>query len=335
MWFSASIALQVPGGYLLTDIILMLDRKLGKKALKPDLKRHQTKMSLAAEEAVKAKRLLGALRSLWRSSAIKGQDGNITHLKSFLSSSPQQQRNVGTLPLDPPAEGRGDEGTENGVDDGRSDDESDGSSSFHSDPSDHPECDDEYDEMPAPSNRADTAGAEEVDCSQATSIDSSGAASGGTLDASTLQLGTPTPPSPASVVDDDSDSENFRDSQIPGAGWMGQAMIASRHLEKEEKERMEIHNRLTCLVSSIREMLGYKLFPAESAEGVQMEDYAAWCYQALKKHGEVIYDKLVDVEFFKRWALQQKKSEEEDWHQKTKQSFCRDGPNTNCNRFAK
>lgn len=58
MWFGTAIALQVPGGYLLTDIILMLDRKLGKKALKPDIKKNQTKMSLAAEEAVKAKRLL-------------------------------------------------------------------------------------------------------------------------------------------------------------------------------------------------------------------------------------------------------------------------------------
>lgn len=35
---------------------------------------------------------------------MKGQDGNITHLKSFLTSSPQQQRNVGALPLGPPAE---------------------------------------------------------------------------------------------------------------------------------------------------------------------------------------------------------------------------------------
>ena len=329
---------------MLTDIFLMLDRKLDKKALKPDLKRNETKMSLAAAEAVKAKRLLGALRSLWRSSAIKGQDGHITHLKSFLVSSPQQRRNVDPSPLAPPPvddencsddEGSADDRDHDGVDGG------DRSTASYSD-SDDPNSDDDTAAPCAPLAPADPAGTEEVECSQATSIDSSGACSVGTLDASTLHLGTPTPP--PIVKDSDSDSENFRDSQVPGAGWMGQAMIASRYLEKEEKERMETHQHLTSLVSSIREVLGYMLFPAESADGAQMEDYAAWCYKAFEKHGVCIYDKLADVEFFKRWALQQKEAVEEDWYQKNEnkfqksesgKTFCRDGINTNCGRFAK
>ena len=101
---------------------------------------------------------------------------------------------------------------------------------------------------------------------------------------------------------------------------------------------------MTSLVCSIREVLGYVLFPAESADGAQMEDYAAWCYEALEKHGVCIYDKLADVEFFKRWALQQKEAVEEDWYQKNEnkfqksesgKTFCRDRINTNCGRFAK
>ena len=222
----------------------MLDRKLDKQALKPDIKKNPTKMSLAAAEAVKAKRLLGALRSLWRSSAIKGQDGNITHLKSFLVSSPQQRRNVDPLLLAPPPvddedcsddEGSAGDHDHDGVDG------ADRPTASFSD-SDDPNSDDDtaapLAPLAAPSAPADPAGSEEVECSQATSIDSSGACSVGTLDASTLHLGTPTPP--PIVKDSDSDSENFRDSQVPGAGWMGQAMIASRYLEKEEKERMEI-----------------------------------------------------------------------------------------------
>ena len=48
-------------------------------------------MSLAAIEAVKAKRILGALRALWRSSPQGGHDQRVTHLKTFLLSSPNRR----------------------------------------------------------------------------------------------------------------------------------------------------------------------------------------------------------------------------------------------------
>ena len=75
---------KVPSAYLLTDTFLMLDKRMGKKLFRPSKELNETRMGLAAVEAVKAKWLLGALRSLWRSSPGHGQDTRITHLKSYL-----------------------------------------------------------------------------------------------------------------------------------------------------------------------------------------------------------------------------------------------------------
>eukprot|EP00435_Cladocopium_sp_Y103_P046113 s17_g13.t1 len=61
-------------------------------------------MSLAACEGVKAKRLIGSLRALWRSSKMKGHNQRVTHLKSFLRESPERQRPAPVVPVpDPPA----------------------------------------------------------------------------------------------------------------------------------------------------------------------------------------------------------------------------------------
>lgn len=54
--------------YFLSDAFLELDRIFEKKLPRPDVMRGQTAMDRAAEEGVRMKRLLGALRYLWRSS---------------------------------------------------------------------------------------------------------------------------------------------------------------------------------------------------------------------------------------------------------------------------
>lgn len=58
---------QVPSGFLLADALLMLDEKLGKGLLQP--KENFRKQDIAAREAKRMKRLLGALRHLWRNSS--------------------------------------------------------------------------------------------------------------------------------------------------------------------------------------------------------------------------------------------------------------------------
>ena len=322
---------------MLTDVFLLLDKKLGKNALKPDRKFNQTKMTLAAMEGCKAKRLLGALRALWRSSARKGQDGNVTHLKSFLVLSPLQHRSA-PLPLPaPPApptdddsddesndgshdgevdrhddgshDGEGDGGHEDGSHDGEGDgDHEDGS---HDGDGDHE--DGSHDGEGHGDHGEDSADDGLVRCSQ-NSSDSTVA----TLDASTLALGSPSPPSPPSppVLKDESDSEmseDQRDSQIPGAGWMGRAMMASRHLEKEEKEKAKLNDRLKQLVSSVKAGLRWQVSNAEYLDGSQLEDYAEWCHEAFKTYGENVFGKLCDMDFFKRWALEQKRGVVQDW----------------------
>ena len=58
---------QVPSGFLLTDALLLLDKTYGGKLLVPTA--DQTKEDLAAREARRIKKLLGALRHLFRNSA--------------------------------------------------------------------------------------------------------------------------------------------------------------------------------------------------------------------------------------------------------------------------
>ena len=70
----------------------MVDKLLKFKLLKPVKQEGQTRMSLAAVEALKSKRLMGALRALWRSSKDQGFNSRVTELKSYLRPSPVPQR---------------------------------------------------------------------------------------------------------------------------------------------------------------------------------------------------------------------------------------------------
>ena len=58
---------RVPSGFFITDVWLKLDKLLGGKALVPR-DPQSTKQTLAAREATRTKKLIGALRYLWRSS---------------------------------------------------------------------------------------------------------------------------------------------------------------------------------------------------------------------------------------------------------------------------
>lgn len=52
-----------------------------------------SKLDLAADEGVKLKRLVGGVRSLWRSSPT-GNHPHVTHLKQILRPSPTRSQNV-------------------------------------------------------------------------------------------------------------------------------------------------------------------------------------------------------------------------------------------------
>eukprot|EP00435_Cladocopium_sp_Y103_P005259 s130_g1.t1 len=95
----------VPSAFFLTDVFLRFDQQLQKKVFRPTKDPEMTRMSLAACEGVKAKRLIGSLRALWRSSKMKGHNQRVTHLKSFLRESPERQRPAPVVQdaPDPPA----------------------------------------------------------------------------------------------------------------------------------------------------------------------------------------------------------------------------------------
>ena len=78
---------QVPSAYFLTDCYLYLDLSLGKKLFKPVT---DSRQEMAGREGVKAKKMMGGLRYLWRSSQDGAHDPRIRDLKSFLRASPRR-----------------------------------------------------------------------------------------------------------------------------------------------------------------------------------------------------------------------------------------------------
>lgn len=85
---SYSLIAQVPSGYFLTDVMLKIDALFdGKFLMDPTGK--MNKLELAANEGVKLKNLVGALRGLWRSSKT-GNHPRVTELKALLKPSPRK-----------------------------------------------------------------------------------------------------------------------------------------------------------------------------------------------------------------------------------------------------
>ena len=78
-------ALEVPSGFFLTDTFLELDRQLKRRLFVPS--GQDDRLALASKEAVKAKRCLGSLRALWRSTD-GAFDDRIAEMKGLLEKSP-------------------------------------------------------------------------------------------------------------------------------------------------------------------------------------------------------------------------------------------------------
>ena len=87
---------QVPSGYYLTDSFLRLDEMLGKKLLKPDRQKKESRMYCAGREAVRAKKCVGALRYLWRSTKT-AHNAKVNDMKACLLPSPARQRAADAL----------------------------------------------------------------------------------------------------------------------------------------------------------------------------------------------------------------------------------------------
>ena len=284
----------------------MLDAKLEKKMFRPDVKKRESRMSCASIEACKAKKLYGALRSLWRSSNVNGADDRITHLKSFVAPSPNRgevdtvadEREPGhaIVPL--------------------GDDESDSE--------DEPSRPEPSQPEPSPTSPNDSN------------------ESGDHLDSPTLELGAESdrdnlepaalvaggdgvvvsPKSPLSV---DSSDSSPQDSQVPGAGWMGKAMVASRFLEREEKAKQEKENEFAQFLAYVRQGLDFSSLGNDDDVNGCWDDYSDYCYGVLKHYGEPIIPKLSDIDFFRKWLHNFKSGCAQDWFEvKSKYLFIMD-----------
>lgn len=312
--------LQVPSAFLMTDAFLMLDERLGRKVFRPKAAKaareakaeeaggeeakkavqNLAREDLAAIESVKAKKLLGALRTLWRSSAANGQDDKITHLKSFIMPSPARKQH----------------------------DDNEPEESAH-DESPSPVLPDEDSPRSEASVESDdeVSGGEMVPRSPA-------ATESDHVDSPTLALSPNCqPPSPQGsshqeIVAVDDNSENERDSQVPGAGWMGRAMMNARTLEWEERIYEERRNHINKFVGYAVEGLelhaGIPNAPM-SIEEVQphLEKYKEYCFKAFDDYGDDVLQKLGDLEFFEKWLQWSRVKDDEPAQDRCCGHYCR------------
>lgn len=277
----------------------MLDSMLDKKMLVP--RENEGKLSLAGQEGVKLKRVLGALRNLWRSNKTNGQDEKITHLKSFLERSPTKAPDSGdeaALP-DGPAENDGWASV------AKPDSEPSDSESLDGEPID--DGDEIVGRGPSRGQDDDQLVEREPSCGHHSENDdeSDGSESesnavlqtGG--DSPTLRLGE-SPKSDKSGVSatsvDSSCSSSHRDSQV-SSGWMGKAI--NHYSRQEEKE-----NRLHQLVQSVHNDLESQVM--SKLEEAEWTSYQEWCLETLRCFGDCVYPKLAKLDFFKTWCSNRK-----------------------------
>ena len=173
----------------------------------------QSKLNLAAEEGVKLKHLVSAVRALWRSSPT-GNHPNVTHLKSMLRPSPQRRRDQDEDDSPVPCDDEGDDRMSSSPEDA-GEDQDDACSVLSASTL----------RLPGRGDAADSDGA----MTDRDSEDEEG-------DHEACEDDIPS--SMADKVDDKGDEDIFdesqRDSQRPGA-WMGSAIALFNRLEKTGK----------------------------------------------------------------------------------------------------
>ena len=284
-----------------------------------------TRVALAGIEGQKAKRLLGALRTLWRSSPWAGQDGKITHLKSCLLPSPEQLSRSGSQvedaqdPEPEPADPRSDEqaaGSDGDDDSTSAADErvesrdemvesadenvEPGDESVAGEPADDADASSDGESLSQPESQPEVA--KEIPLSPASSDSRT---------APTLQLGSPS--SPESVGSDSKSEsmdpmEHLPDSQVEGAGWMGRGMMYWRSVEKKEIEEEEKGLRISYLIDSIKYELCHRVCPSEVKK--HWGEFKVVLEKKLQKSdlGHEVFMKLSDPDTFLQWhAAQMKK----------------------------
>lgn len=264
------------------------EKKTDKKEDTEDKKvnRKVDKTTLAGIEGLKLKKLIGALRGLWRSSKLQGFDDRVTEMKSYLRASPSPSR-PDPMPLEdeesdeeeadpmPDADPSGEEASP----------EEEVAAELDGEPFSEPDQDAGEGDQEDDGSNADTMGDSDVD----------------SVNAPTLALGE----SPAKSEK----SEDLRDSQV-SSGWLGQAYNLYNGIEKAEKKfeaerakQSEHDTTATEILAELERELGVELLHTQVGQ-----EYHQWCFNALCQYGFHVYGMLATVENFKSWLSRGKDS---------------------------
>lgn len=289
-----SSPLEVPSAYFLTDCWLMVDKYLGNKLLCSQ-SGEDSRVKLAGLEGVKLKRLISALRGLWRSSPKGGADERIVELKSYLRQSPTRRGAADSSDEDDGGRGAlNDAGEDNDDSDTHAEiDNGHNAIVEHTDrvPDIHPASTDDEDEDSEDSeifSDGDKEGApgdnpahEEVNSSQ------------DSLRAPTIRLGQ------EPGRDDSPDevpAEELPDSQV-SSGWLGKAYMYYNAMDREMEKQEGAVQRL---LDDIRRDL-------ESQMETTLDDvplwgeYRKWCRNQLHSYGDQVYHQLASFDNFSFW----------------------------------
>ena len=185
----------------------MLHKMMDGRLFRVDRAKGESVQSLAAEEATKAKKCIGALRYLWRNAKSCSHHAGVQAMKDLLVSSPQQEANQRAAQEASDSEAGDEEGE---------DDNEPSEASQHEDGEEQPEV---------PSDGEPEQGEYVMD-EQGVSDD--GRDDNDSLHAPTLRLGEESQSDATSEEsgsdrgdDEHGDQEGFADSQVKPEGWLG------------------------------------------------------------------------------------------------------------------
>ena len=260
--------------------------------LKPDRTKQESKMGLAGVEGLKLKKLIGALRALWRSSRNAGSDDRITDLKRCLQPSPSPDRQPNPQQLVAHAE----EGEHAIADFSEEDEEAIHDASGDESPT-HPG-----------ENRAIVELAQAAGSAESHDGSESEAGTQDSINAPTLALGEESGEEIDGEEMEEDEMDN-RDSQVPGAGWLGQAYNIYNAIDREEKAAQEEKDRELALESTLMDIrvelegqIGTTIAGTEA-----WEEYKFWCRGALQSYGHHVFGKLAEFDNFSSWLSRRSK----------------------------
>ncbi|CAL1142982.1 unnamed protein product [Cladocopium goreaui] len=307
---------KIPSGYFITDVYLFLDALFNKNVFHPDPKNPmETRAELAAEEAVKTKRCLQALRYLWRNAKEASHCPRVQMLKDYLAPSPLQERNRDHRPLqDSDTEGEGPadvnievvedspnspEPSENG-DNECGDSEHDSGDEGHGEESHGEEEGDSYKgRVMQVAERVDSSVPHKEVADTLSDSDES------SLKAPTLRLDDchASPSSPVASEHSQQSQESdpdMRDSQV-GSGWLGKFYAKYGRFGKDENTdpnlpRCVVEGDTQGMLDHIRATLvGGN---AELEEHPLMDSYIDHCWNALMTYGKYVFSTLKSERHF-------------------------------------